>query len=315
MRTLRIITGTAHPALAEEIVGSLKTKLCGAEVGRFPDGETKVRILEDVRGTDVFVIQPICPPQNENLMELLILLDAVKRSSAERITAVMPYYGYARQDRKHEGRVPITAKLVANLVEAAGADRVLTMDLHATQIQGFFDIPMDHLFSLPIFVKYLEEQSHSDIVVMAPDPGSIKMAQAYARKLGGGLALVEKQRVSDSEVAVGNVVGEVENKDVIIVDDMITTGGSMAQAVRCARSSGARHVTAVATHALLLDKAVERLTEAGPDEVVVTDTVPLREATAEKKTGGLNLKVLSVASILGEAIRRIHLNESVSSLF
>ena len=325
MRTLRIITGNAHPALARAIVGSLRTGLCGAEVGRFPDGETKVRILEDVRGTDVFVIQPICPPQNQNLMELLILIDAARRSSAERITAVMPYYGYARQDRKHEGRVPITAKLVANLIEAAGANRVLTMDLHATQIQGFFDIPMDHLFSLPIFVEYLEGRGRSDIVVMAPDPGSIKMAQAYGQKLGGGLALVEKRRVSDSEVAVGNVVGDVENKDVIVVDDMISTGGSMAQAAKCARSKGARHVTAVATHALLLDKAMERLTEASVDEVVVTDTIPPRggdptsprEAAAEKKAdaGELNPKVLTVAPMLGEAIRRIHLNESVSSLF
>ena len=334
MRTLRILTGNAHPALAGAIVRSLRTKLCEAEVGRFPDGETKVRILEDVRGTDVFVIQPVCPPQNENLMELLILIDAVKRSSAERITAVMPYYGYARQDRKHEGRVPITAKLVANLLEAAGADRVLTMDLHATQIQGFFDIPMDHLFALPIFEEYLKATDHSDIVVMAPDPGSIKMAQAYARRLGGGLALMEKRRVSDTEVAVGNVVGEIEGKDVIVVDDMITTGGSMAQAVRGAREKGARRVVAVATHALLLDRAVERLIEAKPDEVVVTDTIPPRPSTSSGRgpeqtvegpremaaggnadTHGLDLKVLSVAPMLGEAIRRIHLNESVSSLF
>lgn len=312
MRTLRIITGNAHPALAQAIVDSLRTHLCEAVVGSFPDGETKVRIGEDVRGTDVFVIQTVSPPQNHNLMELLIMIDAARRSSAERITAVLPYYGYARQDRKHEGRVPITAKLVANLLEAAGANRVLTMDLHATQIQGFFDIPMDHLFAMPIFVEYLKQQKRTNTVVMAPDPGSIKMAHAYAKALGGGLALVEKRRISDSEVTVGSVVGDIDGKDVIIVDDMITTGGSMAQAVKCARENGARHVVAMATHALVLDKAVERLAEAGPDEVVVTDTVPPRDGAGVE---GFSLKVLSVAPMLGEAIHRIHLNESVSSLF
>ncbi len=238
MKTLHIITGNAHPALAEEIVGSLKTKLCGAEVGRFPDGETKVRILEDVRGTDVFVIQPVCPPQNENLMELLILIDAVKRSSAERITAVMPYYGYARQDRKHEGRVPITAKLVANLVEAAGADRVLTMDLHATQIQGFFDIMLDHLYAAPLLVKHLRETLRGDLAVLVADAGGMKMGAAYAKYLGATIALVEKTRVNDRDVTGGKVVGDIEGKDVVIADDMISTGGSMAQAIESARAAG-----------------------------------------------------------------------------
>jgi ribose-phosphate pyrophosphokinase len=312
MRTLRVISGNAHRKLAEDIVAFLGTGLCRAEVGRFPDGETKVRILEDVRGTDAFVVQPISPPQNEHLMELLIMMDALKRSSAERVTAVIPYYGYARQDRKHEGRVPITAKLVANLIVSAGANRVLTMDLHATQVQGFFDVPLDHLYAAPILVKHLSAREYADPVVVAPDPGGIKMAHAYARLLKAGLALVEKKRISDSDVEAGNIVGEIEGKDIVIVDDMITTGGSMSQAVAAVRRGGARRVAVVATHPVFLPKAVERLAAAGPEEVVVTDTIPIRNDVGG---AGLPLTVLSVAPLLGEAIRRIHLNESVSSLF
>jgi len=312
VRTLKVIAGNAHPGLAKAIVEGLGTTLCGADVGRFPDGETKVRIIEDVRGTDVFVIQPTSPPQNEHLMELLIVLDAARRASAEEITAVIPYYGYGRQDRKHESRVPITAKLVANLIATAGATRVLTMDLHASQIQGFFDIAVDHLYAAPVFVKYLRENFGDNLTVLSPDPGAIKMANGYAKYLGAELALVEKVRVSDSEVTGGKVVGDIQGRDVVIVDDMITTGGSMSQAIKAARANGAGRVVVVATHAVFLDKAVERLGEANADEVIVTDTIPLRIDPAD---AGFKLTVLSVAPLLGEAIRRIHFNESVSSLF
>ena len=312
MRTLKVIAGSSHPALAKAIVDGLGTKLCGADLGRFADGETKVRILEDVRGTDVFVIQPTSPPQNENLMELLIVLDAARRASATEITAVIPYYGYGRQDRKHEGRVPITAKLVANLIATAGATRVLTMDLHASQIQGFFDIAVDHLYAAPVFVEYLRENFGDNITVLAPDAGAMKMANGYAKYLDAEIALVEKARVSDSEVSGGKVVGDIKDRDVVIVDDMITTGGSMSQAINAARTNGAKRVVVVATHAVLLDKAIERLTEAKADEIIVTDTIPLRVDPAKI---GFKLTVLSVAAMLGEAIRRIHFNESVSSLF
>jgi len=312
LRTLKVIAGNAHPVLAKAIVEGLGSTLCEADVTRFPDGETKVRILEDVRGTDVFVIQPTSPPQNENLMELLIVLDAARRASAEEITAVIPYFGYARQDRKHEGRVPITAKLVANLIATAGATRVLTMDLHASQIQGFFDIAVDHLYAAPVFVEYLRKNFGDDLTVLAPDPGAIKMASGYAKYLGAEIALVEKVRVSDTEVTGGKVVGDIKDRNVVIVDDMITTGGSMSQAIKAARSNGARHIVVAATHAILLDKAIERLAEAKADEIVVTDTIPLR---VDPASIGFKLTVLSVAPVLGEAIRRIHFNESVSSLF
>ena len=312
MRRLKVIAGNSHPGLAKAIVEGLGTSLCEAEVSRFPDGETKVRILEDVRGADVFVIQPTSPPQNENLMELLIVLDAAMRASAEQITAVIPYYGYGRQDRKHESRVPITAKLVANLIATAGATRVLTMDLHASQIQGFFDIAVDHLYAAPVFVKYLRENFDDSLTVLSPDPGAMKMANGYAKYLGAELALVEKIRVSDSEVTGGKVVGDIRGRDVVIVDDMITTGGSMSQAISAARANGAQRVVVVATHAVFLDKAVERLSETKPDEVVVTDTIPLRVDPADV---GFKLTVLSIAPLLGEAMRRIHFNESVSSLF
>jgi ribose-phosphate pyrophosphokinase len=312
VETLTIVTGNAHRKLAEAIAAYLGKSLTKAEVSRFPDGETKVRILEDVRGTDVFVVQPTSPPQNEAVMELLIMIDALKRASAHRITAVIPYFGYARQDRKHEGRVPITAKLVANLITTAGADRVLTMDLHATQIQGFFDIPVDHLIAAPTLVKHIREQNQSDLVAVAPDPGSIKMAHVFARRLNAGLALVEKRRISDSTVVAGNVVGVIKDKNVVIADDMITTGGSMAEAVKAVKALGAKRVTVMATHGVFVGPALVRLAAEKPDEVVVTDTIPLREDLARS---GVDLKVLTVAPVLGEAIKRIHTNESVSSLF
>jgi ribose-phosphate pyrophosphokinase len=311
MDKMRLVSGSAHPALARAISRYLGQPLTETEVGHFPDRETKVRILEDVRGKDCFVIQPTCPPVNENLMELLIIIDALRRASAHRITAVVPYFGYARQDRKHEGRVPITAKLVANLLVTAGIDRMLAMDLHSTQMQGFFDIPVDHLFAAPVMIRYIRELGlDDDLVIMAPDTGGIKMVNAFAKRLNVGLALVDKRRVGDSEVERGYVIGEVKGKHAIIVDDMITTAGTATQAVRVCREAGVRSIRIMATHAVFCDPAFERLREARPDEVVVTDTIPLHAAPE-----GINLKVLSVADLLGEAIKRIRKDESVSRLF
>ncbi len=308
---MRIFTGNAHPELGHAICRHLQVDMGRAEVGRFADGETKVRILDDVRGLDCFIVQPTCDPSNQNLMELLIMVDALRRASTRRVTAVMPYFGYARQDRKHEGRVPITAKLVANLIVAAGVDRVLCMDLHASQIQGFFDIPVDHLFSLPVITDYLRLKRMEELVVMSPDIGSIKMADAYARRLGGSLAVVEKRRLSDTEVEMGYVIGDIEGKNVVIVDDMISTAGSMGGAVQTARKHGAATVTVASTHGLFCGKAYENLRAAAPDEIVVTDTVP----QDGRRSGDVNVTVLSVAELLGEAISRIHRNKSVSLLF
>ncbi len=281
------------------------------DIMRFPDTETKVRILDDVRGIDAFVIQPTCPSVNENLMELLVIVDALRRASAKSITAVIPYFGYARQDRKHEGRVPITAKLVANLIAASGVDRVLCLDLHAAQIQGFFDIPMDHLFAMPVLIHYLKSCDLGKPVVMSPDVGSIKMADRYAKKIGCGIAVVEKRRISDENVETGYVIGDIANHDVIIVDDMITSAGSMAAAVKVAREAGARTVRAMATHGLFVSNAFERLRDAGATEVIVTDTVPPQAEVPPE----LEVKVISVAGLLADAIARIHRNKSVSLLF
>ncbi len=310
MNDLKLICGNANRKLAEDVAAHIGIPLCKADVSRFPDGETKVRIMEDVRGTDAFVIQPTCFPVNQNLMELLVICDALMRASASRITAVIPYYGYARQDRKHEGRVPITAKLVANLIAAAGAMRVLTVDLHSTQIQGFFDIPVDHLYAAPVLVGYLKETCSSEAVVMAPDAGGMKMANGYARSLGCSLALVEKKRRGDDEVERGYVVGEISGKDVIIVDDMITTAGTLVQAIGAARDGGAASVRAVATHPVMCKVAIQRLKDVKCEEIVVTDTIPLTQ-----EADGLRLKVLSIAPMLAEAMMRIHRHESLSSLF
>lgn len=309
---MRIFCGNAHHQLGHAICKHLQVDAGRCEVGHFADGETKVRILDDVRGLDVFVVQPTCPPHvNDSLMELLVMADALRRASARRVTAVVPYYGYARQDRKHEGRVPITAKLVANLLTGAGISRVICMDLHATQIQGFFDIPLDHLYSMPVLVQYLKEKRYTKPVIMSPDVGSMKMADSYARRLGGSLAVVEKKRLTDTDIETGVVIGDIEGRDVVIVDDMISTAGSMAGGVTAARAFGAKSVTVCATHGLFVGPAWERLAEAAPDEIVVTDTVPIRAGCPE----GLKLTVLSVAELLGEAIIRIHRNKSVSLLF
>ncbi len=305
---LGLFSGNSNLTLAREIAGYLGLRLGEAEVGRFRDGEIRVSISENVRGMDAFVIQPTAPPA-ENILELLIMIDALRRASAHRITAVLPYFGYARQDRKDRPRVAITAKLVANLLTNAGADRILTMDLHAPQIQGFFDIPMDHIYAAPVLLRYFDEQSDGNLVVMAPDIGSIKMGRAFAKRLGASLGFVDKRRPRPDATEVMNVVGEVEGKHVIMIDDIISTGSSMIEAAVAVRKMGATRVTAGATHALFSEGAVEALNASVIEEIVVTNTL-IHERLASDK-----IKVLSVAELLGEAIDRIHGEKSVSSLF
>ncbi|HPB11047.1 MAG TPA: ribose-phosphate pyrophosphokinase [Kiritimatiellia bacterium] len=310
-----VFSGTANLPLAERMMAYLGGRLGDINIRRFPDGETHVKIVDNVRGKDVYMVQPICTQPNEMLMELLIMMDAARRGSAARITAVLPYYGYARQDRKDQPRVPITAKLVANLLVAAGANRVLTMDLHAQQIQGFFDIPVDHLHAAPVMVKYLREMKLKKPLVVSPDTGGAKAAYAYSQMLGTGLAIVAKQRMGDAEVDAFSVVGDVEGCDVIMVDDMTTTCGTLCAAAKILKEKGAASIRAAVTHIPLTEKGVERLkTDAGLTELVVTDTVPLRADLSTAKLP-MKLTVLSVAELLGEAIRRIHQDQSVSSLF
>jgi ribose-phosphate pyrophosphokinase len=310
---LKVFSGRANITLAERIARCLGDTLGKVALGNFPDGEISVRIDEDVRGRDVFLVQPTCPPVNENLMELLIMLDCFKRASAARITAVIPYYGYARQDRKDVGRVPITAKLVANQLTVAGADRVLALDLHAAQIQGFFDIPVDHLHAHPVIIDYVRALNipPRDFVVLSPDEGSVKKATQYQKKLGAAIAIVDKQRASATETRQANLIGaSLEGKTVVIFDDMISTAGTLVGAARVAKEHGARDVFACATHAVLCGPAVERLREAPLRQVVVTDTIPVLPSKHLP-----NLTVLSVAKLLADAIKRIHTNESVSKLF
>ncbi|MGI6087009.1 MAG: ribose-phosphate diphosphokinase [Kiritimatiellia bacterium] len=307
---MKIFTGNANPRLAEGIARSLGIPLGDINITRFPDGEISVKIIENIRGKDVFIIQPTCYPANENIMELLIVIDAMRRASAARITAVVPFYGYGRQDRKDQPRVPISAKLVANLLTAAGANRILAMDFHAQQIQGFFDIPVDHLYASPVIVKYLREKKLENIVVVSPDPGGMKMAYSYSRMLHSGLAIVAKQRTSPSEVEVFNLVGEVEGKNAVLVDDLITTGGTLSAAASLLRRHGAVEVYAAVTHPVFIPTAFDRLEGCDIKEFVVTDSVPLRQSTDKIK-----ITVLTVADLLAEAIRRIHGNQSVSSLF
>ena len=309
---LKIFSGNANPALAKKICEHLSIQLGNAYVGRFPDGEIDLKVNEDVRGADVFLVQPTCSPVNENLTELLIFIDCLKRASAARITAVLPYYGYARKDRKDEGRVPITAKLVANIITESGADRVLTVDLHAAQIQGFFDIPVDHLLAFPVISKYFERLVLSDLVVVTPDVGGIKLVRNYSKKLGIKMAIVDKRRVGPDETEIGFVIGDVANKNVVMIDDLIATGGSIAQAANVLKERGAKDIYVGATHPVFCGLAVEKLSAAPIKEIVVTDTIPLSE-----KAKGLNdkIKVLSISELLGDAIMRIHRHESVSSLF
>jgi ribose-phosphate pyrophosphokinase len=309
-KEFQIFAGTSNPQLAIKVSKALNLDLSNVDLSRFPDGEIDVKIQDDVRGSDVFIVQSTCPPVNENLMELLIMIDALKRASADRITAVVPYFGYARQDRKAEGRVPISAKLVANLITRAGADRVLTMDLHAAQIQGFFDIPVDHLYSSPVIIDYLKKKDLGKLCVLCCDVGGAKMARAYAKRLGGAaLAIIDKRRTGPSETEVAEVIGSVEGMDVVVVDDMISTGTSIAEAARVARERGGRSVRMTATHAVLCGKALEKIEKSGCEELVVTDSIPI---TGKERPW---LKQLSVAPLLAEAIHRIHKSESVSSLF
>ncbi|MDD3089243.1 MAG: ribose-phosphate pyrophosphokinase [Candidatus Omnitrophica bacterium] len=310
MEKVIVFTGNAHPRLAEDICKYIGVPLSNGEVLRFSDGETRVKIQDNVRGKDVFIIQPTSCPANEHLMELLVMIDAIKRSSAKRITAVLPYFGYARQDRKDQPRVPITAKLVANLLDRAGADRVLTIDLHAGQIQGFFDIPLDNLYAVKIFGQYFGDKGIKNLVIVSPDVGGIKMARAYAKKLGAGLAIVDKRRISDTQAEAMHIMGEVEGKNVIIVDDIIATAGSISEAVGALRKNGAKDIYVAATHPVLSGPAIERLAKINVKELVFTDTIPISK---EKMLPMMTQ--LSVAPLLGEAIKRIRKEESISELF
>jgi ribose-phosphate pyrophosphokinase len=285
--------------------------LGNAEVKTFSDGEISVEINENVRGKDVFIIQPTCPPVNDNLMELLIMIDAARRASAGRITAVIPYYGYARQDRKVAPRQPISAKLVANLITVAGASRVLTMDLHAGQIQGFFDIPVDNLFARPVLLHYLKEHFKDDLVIVSPDAGGVERARAFAKRLDASLAIIDKRRERANVAEVMNIIGDVKGKTAVIVDDMVDTGGTLTKAASALLDKGASAVYACCTHPVLSGNAVQRIEESPIKELIVTDTIPLSEEARKCK----KIKVLSVGKLFGEAVRRIHLNESVSVLF
>lgn len=305
-----IFAGNSNKNLTSEICSHLKMPLGNAIVGRFSEGEIKVKINEDVRGRDVFAIQSICPPVNENLMELLILIDAVKRSSAQRITAVVPYYGYARQDRKDQPRVPITAKLIANLLTAAGANRVLTIDLHAGQIQGFFDIPLDHLFAVNVFVDYFKGHKVKNLVVVSPDVGGIKMARAYAKRFRAGLAVVDKRRVNDEKAEVMFIMGEVKEKNCLIVDDIVATAGSLVEAAEALKKEGADDIYAAITHPVLSGPAIERVRKSKIKKLMVTNTIPVAK---EKMIP--TIKILSIAPLLADAIKRIHNEQSISVLF
>ena len=304
-----IFSGTIHPELAQRIAAFIEQPLGAVDVSRFPDGEIAVKIIDNIRGQDIFLVQPICSSPNEALMELLIMIDAARRASAARITAVLPFYGYARQDRKDQPRVPITAKLVANLLVAAGTNRLLTMDLHAQQIQGFFDIPVDHLYAAPVIVKYLRSLELGDLTIVSPDAGGSKMAYAYSTMLDTGLAFVAKQRRSPSEVTAMDVVGDVKGRNCVLVDDLSTTAGTLSEAARILMERGARSVRAAVTHTLVAEKGMKRLKESPIVELITTDSTP------RGAWDGCPIKVLSVAELLGEAIKRITENQSVTSLF
>ncbi|HEX7093537.1 MAG TPA: ribose-phosphate pyrophosphokinase [Nitrospiraceae bacterium] len=312
-RELKIFSGNANPALAHEICAYLGTKLGEATVASFSDGEIRVKIEENVRGGDVFVVQSSCQPVNDSLMELLIIIDALKRSSANRITAVIPYFGYARQDRKDQPRVPISAKLVADLISTAGTDRVLTMDLHAGQIQGFFNVPVDHLYALPVLLDYITKQmvKVSDLVVVSPDAGGVERARAFAKRLEANLAIIDKRREGPNQTAIMNIIGDVAGKSALLLDDMIDTAGTIVKGAQACMDHGAREVWAACTHAVLTGPALDLIQQSCLKQVIVTNSIPLRG----KEQSCPKLHQLSVAPLLGEAIRRIHEDESVSSLF
>ncbi|MSU34653.1 MAG: ribose-phosphate pyrophosphokinase [Pedosphaera sp.] len=306
---MKVFSGNSNLILAREICHSIGIQLGRSTVKAFPNGETFVKIDENVRGEDVFVVQSSSPPANHYLMEMFIMIDALRRASASRITAVLPFYGYARQDRKDQPRVPITAKLVANLIVASGANRVLTMDLHAQQIQGFFDIPVDHLYAAPVIFDYLKRNPIDDMVVVSPDLGGLKMAAAYAQTLGTELAIVAKRRKSPTETEAISLIGEVDGKNVLLVDDLTETAGTLVNAAALLKGRGARKIRAAVSHALLNDLGIERLKNSVIDELITTDTV------TRPALSGVSITTLSVAGLLGEAIQRIHTNSSVTSLF
>ncbi|MBL9130936.1 MAG: ribose-phosphate pyrophosphokinase [Verrucomicrobiaceae bacterium] len=307
---LKILSGSAHPTLARLIAQNLGTELCAAELTTFPDGETFVQIHENIRGGDIYIVQPTCPPTNQNLMELLIMVDAVRRASATRITAVLPFFGYARQDRKDRPRVPITAKLVANLLVAAGVHRVLTVDLHAGQIQGFFDIPVDHLYAAPVLMKAIRERGiDQDLVVVSPDVGGIKMTHAFAKALKAPMAIVAKNRVSAEEVEAHSVIGDVKGKNVLLVDDLTETAGTLTAAAKLLLEHGAKKIYAGVSHAVLGEKGKARIAESPIVELLATNSTPQAAAVGGKVTA------LDISPLLAQAIERIHGNESVTSLF
>jgi ribose-phosphate pyrophosphokinase len=310
-RELRIFTGSAHPALAEAISRHLGIPIGRAYLARYSDGEIWYQIQDNVRGVDVFVVQPTAPPVNENLMELLIMLDAFKRSSASRITAVVPYYGYARQDRKDKPRVPISAKLVADLLSTAGCDRVLTMDLHASQIQGFFDVPVDHLFAAPVIIDYVAKLKLPDLTIVSPDAGGVERARAYAKRLDASLAIVDKRRETANVAEIHHVIGEVAGRTTLIVDDMVDTAGTLAKVADALRENGAKEVLASSSHAVLSGPALERIEASALSKLIVTDSIPLSE---EKKRSS-KIVQLSIAELMSKAIRNIHEEASVTSLF
>lgn len=307
---LKIFSGTAHRELAQRICAYIGIPLADALVSAFPDGETAVKINDNIRGRDVFIVQPTSPPTNHNLMEMLIMVDAMRRASAERITAVMPFFGYARQDRKDQPRVPITAKLVANLLTAAGVNRIITMDLHAQQVAGFFDIPVDHLYASPVLVRHIRSLNLPDPIVVSPDIGGLKMAQHYATALGTGIAIVAKRRINATEVEAVNVIGDVVGKSVIMVDDLTETAGTLVSAARLLKECGAQQIIACVSHAVLNERAIDRLKNSPVRELICTNSVPHRVEPKE-----FPIISLCVAELLGESIKRIHRDESVSSLF
>jgi ribose-phosphate pyrophosphokinase len=308
---IMLLTGSAHPKLGEEVSDHLDIPLCDATITRFSDGEISVQINENIRGSDVFVIQPTCTPVNDNIIELLLMIDALKRASAGRITTVIPYYGYGRQDRKVQPRVPISSKLVADLLEAAGADRVLTVDLHAGQIQGFFNIPVDHLYASPVIVDYLRKKEFENLVVVSPDAGGVERARAFAKRLDAGLAIVDKRRERANVSEVMHVIGDVKGHDTLLLDDMIDTAGTIVQAAKALADKGSNRVMAACSHAVLSGPAIDRLNDSVLEEIIVTNTIPLDE----KQKRCSKLTVLSIARLLGDAIKRIHEESSISSLF
>lgn len=315
MNELKIFAGNASRSLAEAIAKAVGARLGEAEVGRFADGETEVKIKENVRGTDCFIIQSTCPPVNEHVMELLILIDALSRASAHRITAVIPYYGYGRQDRKAEPRVPISAKLVANLLTAAGADRILSMDLHAGQIQGFFDIPLDHLYATPVFLEYFKSLNLENVVVVAPDAGGVERARAFAKRMGADLAITDKRRPRPNEAAVMRIIGDVKGKAAVILDDLVDTAGTLVKVAAALKRKGATRVLAACSHGVLSRDAGPRIQASVIEELIVTDSIPIPGIGRGPQRDCSKVRVLSIAGLLGETILRIHREQSVSELF